>query len=682
MKKQFKKRSGYQGKLEPRSQRCVHVGYDKIDFTYRVYAPETRKVFVSRDISFDELKTYNSGEKTQQNYTGIDFTLNNYQQLEEAEDSISSFDDQVDPDASSGDELVENAQDESAVYEEAQDEIPEAEQEQDEEPPQVPARTTSRSAIPVSDRVLRPRKNAETNIVSDEPNCFEEAIKSPNAKKWKEAMLEEVKSLRENKTWYLCELPPGKKVIESKWVYKLKRRADGSIERFKARLVAKGYTQRKGYDYDETFAPVARLDSIRIILSLIAHFGLEMITVDIKTAFLYGRIEEELYMSQPRGFEKQNLVCRLQRSIYGLKQAPRVWNNCFVAFLNRFGLKQLLSDPCVFRSVGNEANKLLLMAIYVDDCLIGCSEKQLLDEVVEAMRTRFEVKTTDASMFLGLHIVRDQRESSIYIDQTLYINQIVQRFGLDTAKAINNPIEISQKLVKAGTVDGKDGALVEVPYRQAIGSLLYAAIGTRPDIAFAVSVVSRYCEAPRVEHWRAVKRILRYLAHSANLTLCYKKSATLDLLMFVDADYAGDVETRRSTSGYIIKLGGAPIIWRSTRQHVIAQSSTEAEFVAASTGLKELLWTTALIKELGVNCKPATVFIDNQGALKLLKNPVVHQKTKHIDIKYKFIRELVEKKSINLEYVKTEEQEADFLTKALQTRKFVEIRTKCGLKSL
>lgn len=344
-------------------------------------------------------------------------------------------------------------------------------------------------------------------VYGDEPLTYSDAIASPDRKYWELAMEEEYNSLMSNKTWSITTLPNGRKPIKCKWVYKIKRKTDGSIERYKARLVAKGYSQKPGIDYQETFSPVVRLESIRMLLAIAAEEDLEMMHFDVKTAFLHGELLEEIYMMQPEGYEKEKgKVCKLQKSLYGLKQASRQWNICFTEFLKEFKLEPLAKDSCILiRKNDPKGEQIrLIVAIYVDDGLVCCSNKKLLDEVMNHLKRRFEITIMDPKCFVGLEIKRNRQAKTISISQEYYIKKIIERFNLQNANGVSTPTDCNTKFCLSGAQDGVDHEVVNVPYREAIGSLMYAMIGTRPDISFAVGLLSRYCEKPKKAHWEVL----------------------------------------------------------------------------------------------------------------------------------------------------------------------------------
>lgn len=466
------------------------------------------------------------------------------------------------------------------------------------------------------------------------------------------------------------------------WIYKIKYRVDGSVERYKARLVAKGYSQKAGIDYQETFAPVVRLDSVKILLAMVTKYDLEMIQFDVKTAFLYGEIEEEIYMSQPEGYSRnRDKVCILDKSLYGLKQAPRAWNKCFTDFLKLFNLVPLMNDNCILSRRDQNKRTILIVAIYVDDGLVCSNDKRLLDEVINYLRLKFEITVMDPKCFVGLQIKRDRKNKTMFINQQHYIDKVIERFGMQRCKEMSTPLDINQKLCLNGTTDNLDHKIVDVPYRQAIGSLMYAMIGTRPDIAYAVSILSRYCENPREAHWKAVKRVLQYLKSTNDKGINFECSRD-DLECYVDSNYAACADTRKSTSGYVIKLCNGAVMWKSTKQSTVATSTVEAEFTGAALACKDVMWCRSLLKELTwQQTKPTPLYIDNQGAISLIVNNKVHPKTKHVDIQYMFIREVAENNIIKPSYIRTDRQLADILTKQLNRDKHCELRELIGIKS-
>ena len=367
-------------------------------------------------------------------------------------------------------------------------------------------------------------------------------------------------------------------------------------------------------------------------------------------------------------------VCRLLKSLYGLKQAPRCWNQRLTVFLSSCGLRESQADPCLYMNL--KADSKLLVGIYVDDGLIAATKNEDIKMLLEQMKAEFEMTVSEeVTGFLGFEIC--QQENGIFVHQAGYAKKVLKRFEMDDCKSIKTPIDTNW------STDDNEDVTGQVPYREAVGNLMYLMVVSRPDIAFAINVASHALEKPTTAHWKLVKRILRYIKGTLNTGLLYKNKDYKDEMMtYSDADYAGDKQTRKSTTGIVCKNAGAAIIWKSKLQSCIAQSTTEAEYIAASTAAKEIVWLKLLLKDLGVNIQTPILYVDNQSAIKLMRNPEFHQRTKHIDVRYHFIRDLVEKDEIGIEYVGSEDQEADGMTKGLTTTKFNAMKDNIGLKEL
>lgn len=495
-----------------------------------------------------------------------------------------------------------------------------------------------------------------------EPSTYKEAMASPQADQWQAASDDEYESLLANDTWDLLEPPPGTKVIPSKWVFKIKRDANGNLDRFKARLVVKGFHQREGIDYTEVFAPTAKYVTFRAFMSVAAVKDLELRHLDIKTAFLNGILEEEVWMQQPEGYVQggPHLACKLKRALYGLKQAPRAWHTRLHKELTSMGFTQSLADPGLYFAFVNGVNTLLL--IYVDDILVACSDSSIVDRFCKRLLSTFDGRDLgDASHFLGIAIQRDRVNRSIKLSQARMVRDLLAKFSMEDAKPRTIPISASLRLSKD---EGVPLDTAVYPYAGLVGSLMYLAIGTRPDIAYAVSLLARFMSAPTVVHFQAAKGVLRYLAATADYTLSFG-GTDLSLYGYSDADFAADVDTRRSVTGYVFTLGGGAISWSSKRQATVAASTTEAEYVAASSTVKEALWLRNLLADMGAACSTVMLKGDNQAALKLLRNPISSVRTKHIDVAHHFVRERVARNEVSFTYLSTDKMVADALTKAL-----------------
>ena len=509
---------------------------------------------------------------------------------------------------------------------------------------------------------------AAADVMGD-PGSYGEAMQSTDSKKWKLAAEEEYQSLIKNNTWTLCEKPPGANIVGTRWVFKAKRDENGNISRYKAKLVAQGFKQKAGLDYGETFAPTAKQTSIRVILAMAAQEDWHLHNMDVDTAFLNANIEEEIYISQPEGFEQsgpndEQLVCRLNKSIYGLKQAARDWNKTLDHWMKSYGLEASEADACVYTK--RVAGDILIVLTWVDDLIIAGSYMRVIDEFKVAISKRFKMKDLgELKWILGMEIKRDRSIRRIEISQAAYIKQMLERFGMGECKAVGTPGE--GVLTRSSTSEGgKPNKL----YMSIVGSLLYAAMMTRVDIVFQVQALSRHLQSSKEEHMVAAKRVLRYLQGTKDLSLVYEANkddcGKPSIVGFSDADWGGDHDTRRSTTGYLFKLGGGAVSWASKLQPTVALSSAEAEYMAVCAAVQEAIHLRQLMKDIGyTQGQPTIIFEDNQGCIALSANPVFHRRTKHIDIRYHFIRERIASGEIELRYISTEHQLADILTKAL-----------------
>ena len=514
-----------------------------------------------------------------------------------------------------------------------------------------------------------------------EPITLEEAMMSPEKSQWVEAMKKEMKSLYDNEVWELVELPNGRKTVGSKWIFKLKTDEDGGVERFKARLVAQGYTQRYGTDYDETFCPVVRLESIRVLMALSVQHGLHLHQIDVTTAFLNGDLEEEVFMRQPEGFiakGQTHLVCKLKKSLYGLKQSPRCWNVALDNYLRMVGFIQLDSDPCIYHTSSGEP---FFLGVYVDDIVMASKSTAQLAEFKKSLATKFDIKDLGRlHHFLGMKVIQDEAKGNIWFGQQAYTKKLLRRFGMEDAKPVATPVDTSNKLVKATE---SEECIDQHNYQSAVGSLLYLAVATRPDISFAVSNIAKFSAQPTKTHWVAVKRILRYLKGSVDYGLNFTHESTSECIGYSDADWGGDLDDRKSTSGYVFLISGGAVSWRSKKQSCIALSTAEAEYVALSCAAQEAMWMRRMTAVLQNRPEePVRLFEDNQAAISMTENPQFHGRSKHISIKYHFVRDQVDKKVVKLSYCPTNDMIADIMTKGLPKEQFLKLRSLTGVKQV
>ena len=512
-----------------------------------------------------------------------------------------------------------------------------------------------------------------------EPSTIKDAASSPFANQWKAAADEEYNALMENNAWELTELPKGKTAIGCKWVFKIKHDKDGVIERFKGRLVAKGYSQKYGIDYQETFSPVVHYSSIRTLLAFAVQHGIIIHQMDVTTAFLNGELTEDVYMEQPEGYViagKENLVCKLRKSIYGLKQSSRMWNKTLEEFFTSEDFIQSEADPCVY--VNTKNGVLTVIAVYVDDLIILSEAEERMVEVKAMLSERFRMKDMGELHYcLGINVI--QRDGQILLSQKQFVLKKLKQFRLENVNVVATPADCNVRLQKD---DGISKPVDKELYQSMVGSLLYLSVSTRPDISQAVGNVCKFTANPTEAHLTAVKRIFRYLKSSFDLTLAYKKSEEY-FCCYSDSDWAGDKDDRHSTTGNIFMLGGAPISWLSKKQPIVALSTSEAEYVALCSAVQETVWLRRLLSSIhvDVNC-PTTIYEDNQGSIAMAKNPVSHARTKHIDIRFHYIREAVSNGIVTIFYCGTKDMLADILTKPLVRDRFQTLRQLIGMEPL
>ena len=506
-----------------------------------------------------------------------------------------------------------------------------------------------------------------------EPKKVAEAFMEPE---WIQAMQEELQQFELNNVWELVKRPDPQKhnIIGTKWIYRNKQDEHGQVVRNKARLVAQGYTQVEGIDFDETFAPVARLEAIRILLAYANHHNILLYQMDVKSAFLNGKIEEEVYVAQPPGFEDPkhpDMVYKLNKALYGLKQAPRAWYDTLKYFLKSKGFIPGSLDPTLFTKTYD--GELFVCQIYVDDIIFGCTNQKYSEEFGYMMQEQYQMSMMgELKFFLGLQI-RQQR-NGIFISQEKYLKDCLKKFGMQDCKGFTTPMPAKHHL---GPDDnGKE--FDQKVYRSMIGSLLYLC-ASRPDIMLSVCMCARFQAAPKESHHLAVKRILRYLAYTPTLGLWYPKGSEFDLVGFSDADYAGDKVDRKSTSGTCHFLGRSLVCWSSKKQNCVSLSTAESEYIAAGSCCAQLLWMKQTLKDYGIHLKQVPLYCDNESAIKIANNPVQHSKTKHIEIRHHFLRDHVMKEDIDIIHVNTEEQLADIFTKPLDEKRFCKLRCELNI---
>ena len=491
---------------------------------------------------------------------------------------------------------------------------------------------------------------------------------------WVNAMHEELEQFERNEVWKLVPRPEHVNVIGTKWIFKNKLNEEGKIVRNKARLVAQGYVQEEGIDYEETYAPVARLDAIRLLLSFACANNFRLFQMDVKSAFLNGIIKEEVYVEQPPGFEDDkhpDWVFRLHKALYGLKQAPRAWYEKLSSFLIAHGYDRGNVDTTLFIKRVNKG--MIVVQIYVDDIIFGSSTQDLCEEFSELMQKEFEMSLMgELTYFLGLQV--KQTATGLLISQEKYTRELLTKYNFKDLKGKATPMANGVKL----DADEKGVSVNQKQYRGMIGSLLYLT-ASRPDILFCVCLCARFQSNPKESHLTAVKRIFRYLIGTENIGLWYPKGQELNVVGYCDADFAGCRVERKSTSGSCIFLGGCLISWNSKKQNSIALSTAEAEYVASGTCIAQILWIKSQLEDYGISLAKIPVMCDNTSAINIAKNLIVHSRTKHIEIRHHFIRDHITKGDIEIKFIETSRQLADIFTKPLGTDQFHTLVRELGM---
>jgi hypothetical protein len=708
-------------KLDPCALRCLFLGYAAHQKGYRCYDPTTQRTYVTMDVTFLESApfyssststSYLQGETLDEELKWLTFEWfedrNDTQIIGEESTNTSSGQDissesrgppETEP-TSTGEELespcplvpagpspenipeVSNISTPSFINDTSAGYNLPFRHNRGKPPNRYsPDMEERRSRYPIANYVSTEKLPEPLKTFSHElfachiPNTVQEALMDP---KWTKAIEEEMEALQKNQTWTLVQLPQGKKTVGCRWVFSVKHKADGSIERYKARLVAKGYTQTYGVDYQETFSPVAKLNTVRILLSLAANLDWPLHQLDVKNAFLHGDLEEEVYMDIPSGYtasSKNEVVCKLQRALYGLKQSPRAWFGRFSQAMKKYGFYQSNSDHTLF--LKHRQSKVTTLIVYVDDMIITGDDTEEIAKLQKQLAAEFEMKNLGGlKYFLGIEVARSKQ--GIFLSQRKYILDLLCEVGMLDCKPADTPIAQNHKLGEYPSKMPADKGR----YQRLVGKLIYLS-HTRPDIAYAVSVVSQFMHQPSKDHMEAVIRILRYLKSSPGKGLMFSKNNHLRVNGYTDADWAGNTTDRRSTSGYFMFVGGNLVTWRSKKQKVVALSSAEAEFRGMAKGLCELLWIKRLLTEIGfAPTSEMDLFCDNKAAIAIAHNPIQHDRTKHVEIDRHFIKENLEAKIIRFPFVKSEDQLVDILTKAVSSKDFYNSLDKLRIEDL
>ncbi|GJX37159.1 ribonuclease H-like domain, reverse transcriptase, RNA-dependent DNA polymerase [Tanacetum coccineum] len=642
-------------KLDDRSTRMVYLGNEQGSKAYRLFDPTTQKICVSRDVKFKEnedmrLKVNNDSEHINDEHEWTDFKIEKLEVTREHHD-------QGDQPIEEDNEFPNNDND---GYESPTMSSPSHSQ-----TPHTPSTSSSKENPQFTPNISTQsiyQSDSGLNLTTNSHSHFDHTPLR--------AMKVELDSINRNNTWELTTLPKGHKAIGLKWVFKTKKDANGNIIKHRARLVAKGYIQEHGIDFEEVFAPVARMETIRLLLAIAANNKWEVHHLDVKSAFLHGDLKEEVYVTQPEGFikrEDNGKVYRLIKALYGLRQAPRAWNIKLDNTLKSLDFKKCALEQAIYTKTSRDST--LLIGVYVDDLKI--------DKFKAQMEEKFEMSDLGLlAYYLGIEVT--QTGGDISIKQTAYANKILKEAGMIDCNETLIPMDPGTRLTKI-----TEGTMVNsTEYRSLIGCLRYL-LHTRPDLSYSVGLLSRYMQEPKEQHMKAIKQVLRYVKGTKDYGITYKHNGGNKIQGFSDSSYGVNTQEGKGTTGIIFYYGESPISWSTQKQATVALSSCESEFIAATAAATQALWLKRLLSKLTHSQeKKVTIMVDNKSAIALMKNPVFHGRSKHIDTKYHFIRECVEREDIQVEFVSGEHQKADILTKALPKIKFLTMRQLIGLKDL
>jgi len=657
-------------KFGDRVKKCIMVGY--ADNGYRLYCPEIGKIVVRWSVHFDE-----NASSSRNQYWGEDGWSEGERVSESAAiprvESVQSpgisVSDQSDVDLVEGDDVgqplrrsARNRQTPGYLQDYVLDESSDYE-----------ALECSAESNQLTDHtsVYSMYNESMSYLCESIPKDFTQIGQCNDRAAWEVAIKEELEALHENETWIEVAKPANKKVLTCRWVMTVKQDENGDVNRHKARLVVRGCEQKQGFDFVETYAPVAQMNTIRTVLSVANHKKMHIHQLDVKNAFLNSELKEEIFMQPPEGLKVQEgNVLKLKKALYGLKQSPREWNCKFDCFVKTLGFCQCPSDDCLY--VLRKGVNVLYLLLYVDDFLLVCDSLSWLEELKMKLTEKFRMRDLgEAKYFLGIKI--DRTENSMFLSQRSYTEMVLTRFGMSECVSVNTPLELKPDFNVSGP------CIVGVkPYREVIGSLMYLSLTTRPDISVAVNHYSQFQNNASEIQWKGLKRILRYLKGTLDFGLCYKGTEVCPIKCFVDADYANGPD-RKSITGFLIEVFGDNVSWVTRKQSTISLSTTEAEFIALAMSVSVLLWFKQLLLDLGIDTKARIpIMEDNQSCIKYLEN-WTQKRMKHVDVKHKYVRELYLKGIIILVYVPTQDQKADVLTKSLSFMPFSKHRESLGL---
>ena len=659
-------------KIAVKARRMIFIGYEKDMNAYIVMDPSTNEHEVSRDVNFTKYPVY----LTYQQHQNINNDIQQYKRHE---------DDEPQSDEAPNKRLKPSAETEKVG-------------------PLLAVEPVTKHTADVNIANTFPRKlrhrlvkkgislsvfmaKAKAKPVvrdNDIPYQYRDIKKYPDADEYYKAVDTELENMRRNNVWSECALPPGKRAVSMRWVFALKKDSAGNIAKYKARLVARGFSQTHNEDFFETYSPVIRYTTLRIVLHMTVTYHWVTEVIDVVAAFLLSDLEEDVYIAFPEGCKpEKHGTAKLNKAIYGLRQASRSWYNEVTDFIVNEGWTRCDDDPCLF--IKNDGENMMIILIYVDDMALISNNEQGKLFMTNLLGKKFPIKLLGPiGYYLHMDIIRENEgmeNDKMHISHHQKIAKAITSANMNDCKNIGTPLDPSQKpcLEMEPSTDEEVSYMKMVPYRSLIGQMMYIATNTRPDIYFATISLSRYNNNPGIKHWEMVKKIIRYLKSTKMYGLKIGGGGT-ELKAYADASHAACIDTRKSVSGYVIKLGDSTISWNSKFQINTALSTTEAEYYAISECIKETLCIRRILAFIGFEQKePTKLYNDSQSCIKILKNNLEHTKMRHIDTRRHFCREYGFSKEIQIHYQESEELKADMLTKALAPAKLEYHRNNCGI---
>lgn len=702
-------------KFASKSLKCVFLGYPFNKKGYKVMELHTRKIHVSRDVHFieDQFPFHDIPHTCPENNSPSMFPLSPFHEFQNSTEVIPIPLTPHSPDSSDTNNSTRERADDAQIHIPVTIPLALSKPVRTKQLPArykdfagLPGASISPSAgiisgTPLTHKCTYPIQNYMSyhafspkhqsflcnSATIHIPSTFKQAALDSN---WLIAMKNEIHAMESNFTWELVPRPKDKHIVDCKWLFKVKYLPDGSVDRYKARLVAKGFTQTFGLDYFETFAPVAKMATVRTFIAVAADQNWPITQFDVTNAFLHGDLHEEVFMRVPPGYlqlsslpainnitDISEWVCKLRKSIYGLRQAPRCWFTKFMTTLKHFGFIQSHADNSLFTFHAD--NQFIAVLVYVDDILITGTSKNIINQVFTHMASAFKVKDLGSlRYFLGIEAARNQ--SGIYIHQRKYTLDILQDTGLSSSKPSKTPMEQNHNLHQNSSPLLADADVLS--YRRLVGRLIYLTV-TRPDLAYSVQILSQFVSKPRHDHLNAAYRVVRYLKGSPGQGIFMAANSTPSLTAFCDSDWGGCKNTRHSLTGYCVKFGETVISWRCKKQHTVSRSSAEAEYRSMADTCCEITWLLSLLRTFGYyKLTPVTLACDSKSALYIASNPVFHERTKHIEIDCHLVREKLQLGIIQTTHIASNLQPADMFTKPLASAHLRSLLSKLGICNL